>query len=598
MADAVVKRDHLSPEATWRLEDIFPDAGAWEEAMGEVQRKAEAFQAFRGRVGESARTLADVLAAEDDIMRLLEKVYGWAMLRHDEDPQASAGVAALQKVESLAAATGAMTAFVRPELVALPEGRLAAYLRDEARLAPYRHTLLDIERRRTHILSPDVEEALTAMEPAIRGAATTASQLSDADLDLGTVEDGEGRELPLTHGRYGLYVTSSDRVLRRHAYLAMHRAYESHRNTFAATFTQNVRADVTEARLRRYRSSLAMRLDERSLPETVYHNLVEAVHEALPDLHRYVAWRERRLGVGDLHFYDLYPPIAPDPGETVSWEEAKEAVRAALAPLGSSYLQRLDRVLDDRYVDPMENQGKRSGAYSMDVYDVHPYILMSFTGRREGVFTLAHEAGHALHAILSSENQTYRNAQYPIFLAEIASTANEHLLLDHLLGRTADPTERLVLLDKQAQNFLSTVFRQTLFAEFEQGAHQEVEAGGALTAEGLRERYEGLLRTYYGPRLAVDPVGTYEWARIPHFYRSFYVFQYATGFISAAALARAVVHDGPPAAGRYLAFLSAGGSDDPLPILRRAGVDLDTPAALSAGLALFGQLVDQLESFS
>ncbi len=599
MAIADVKqRGEMDPAAQWNLADLYASDEAWQAALAEVQELCGGFEGYRGTLGESgAQTLA-ALHAEDEIGRRLERIWAYGMFHHDQDTQDPKGTEMVARAQALAAEAGEATAFLVPELVALPDGRLEEMQRETPGLAAYAHTLKEIERQRRHVLAPDQEAILAAFSPVLGNADSIAGQLANADLKFEDAETSQGEAMPLSHGRYGQYMESRDRRLRQTAYLNMHKAYEEHRHTFAATLDQQMRTAVTAARVRHYSSALEAALDGRNLPRELYFRLIDAVHAALPSLHRYVDWRGKRLGVDRMHFYDLYPPVLDLPEKRYSWLEAQAMANAGLSPLGDHYLDGLSHILHDRYVDVYENRGKRSGAYSMDVYDVHPFILMSYTGTRDSVFTLVHEAGHSMHSILSRENQTFRNAQYPIFLAEIASTTNEHLLLQHLLRTTEDEREQTDLRDDLVQKFLGTVFRQTLFAEFEFKAHEQVEAGGALTAEFLQETYRDLLRLYYGPDLEIDEAGTFEWARIPHFYMGYYVFQYATGFIAAAALSRAILKEGASAAERYLRFLSSGGSDDPLPILRRAGVDLTDEASLTQGLASFEAVVDELAARS
>ena len=590
----VKKRSEMDPALQWNLQDLYPSYEAWQVALGEVSELCGGFEAFRGTLGESGGRVLAALRAEDEIGRRLERIWAYGMFHHDQDTQDPRGTEMVAKAQALAAQAGEATAFLVPELVALPDGRLDAMRRETPELKEYAHTLKEIERQRRHVLAPGEEALLAAFSPVLGNADTIAGQLANADMRFKDAETSQGEPMPLSHGRYGQYMESRDRRLRQTAYLNMHKAYEEHRHTFAATLDQQMRTAVTAARVRHYASALEAALDGRNLPRELYFRLIDAVHAALPSLHRYVAWRGKKLGVDRMHFYDLYPPVLDLPEKHYSWQEAQALARTGLGPLGDHYLEGLSHILHDRFVDVYENQGKRSGAYSMDVYDVHPYILMSFTGTRDSVFTLVHEAGHSMHSILSRESQTFRNAQYPIFLAEIASTTNEHLLLQHLLRTTSDQLEQTDLRDDLAQKFLGTVFRQTLFAEFELKAHERVEAGGALTAEFLQETYGDLLRLYYGPDLEIDEVGTFEWARIPHFYMGYYVFQYATGFIAAAALSQAVLRDGAEAAERYLRFLGSGGSDDPLPILERAGVDLMEESTLGHGLGTFQAVVDDL----
>ena len=590
----VPQRSEIRPEETWRLEDIYPSEAMWREAIRHLTERVRAFESHRGRLGESGARLFEALRDEDTIWQLTHRIYAYAMLHHDADTEDPHGTAALQEVQGLAAEVAQTLSFIRPELVALPEGRIDSLIEEDERLAPYGYALRQITRRRPHILSAEAEGIISAFQPVLEGSGHVASQLSDADFRFPDVADERGASHPLSHGRYLSYMSSPDRTLRKNTYLTMHEAYRAYKNTFAATLGLSVRQDMTEARLRNYPSTLAMRMDERSLDSRVYDRLIEAVHAFTPDLRRYIAWRKRRLGVEAFHFYDLYVPVAEKDEEEMDWERAKETVRRALAPLGAGYLERTERVLEDRHIDYQENKGKRSGAYMLGIYDVHPYILMSYNKKLEGLFTLIHETGHALHSIYSAEGQIFRNADYTIFLAEIASTFNEHLLHEELLTEADDPATRLVLYDHQLQRFASTVFRQALFAEFEEGIHRELSDRGALTADGMAERYADLLRAYYGADLVLDEPGTYEWARIPHFYRSFYVFQYATGFLLAAALAEAVLRDGSAARDRYLEVLGAGASDDPLNILERAGVSVLGGSVLEDGLSVFRSLVDRV----
>lgn len=592
----IPERKELASEVCWNLHDLYMDEDGWRRDMEAVSSDAAALTQLRGRLGESAETLLSAMSQEDAIGLRLERVYAYAMLRHDQDTADTHGIEMHEQAQTMAAKAAEQLAFIGPELLSLPEGRIKELVSLDPRLQTYSYSLDRLERMRGHVLGEEAESVLAALSPVLDGGRLASQQLSNADFKFADIKDSEGRSLPLSHGRYPQYVESRDRKLRQSAYLGIHAPYEEHRNTFAGTLGLQVRSEVTQARLRDFPSALSETMTSRALPLEVYANLTSAVHAALPHLHRYIAWRKRVMGVPEFHFYDIYPPAVQGSSPTYSWDEACETIQAGLAPLGPRYRQRLQRVFTERYVDRAENRGKRSGAYSMGVYAVHPYILMSFSGTRDSMFTLAHEAGHSLHSILSSETQSYRNAQYGIFLAEIASTCNENLLLHHLLGHTTDKAARLDLLDDHAQKFLGTVFRQTLFAEFELATHSRVEEGGALTAEYLQGLYRGLLERYYGPELVIDEIGTYEWARIPHFYRGYYVFQYATGFISAAALAEGILREGQPASDRYLEFLSAGGSDDPLNVLRRAGVDLSSPAPLERGLEEFGRIVDELEA--
>ena len=591
---SVPSRQELQPDQCWDLSALFAREEDWHRHGEEIVRQAQAMARFSGHLGEGAAAVAAALTAEDALSLLIERYLAYASFRHDQDTQDSAGSSLEQKARQVVAKAQEAVSFIRPELVAMAPGLLESWIKDDAQLAPWRHALEEIVRRRAHWLSPDVEAAISALGPALDGASQAASQLSNADFDFGTVEDGSGQGHPLSHGRYGVYLTGQDRVLRQNAYRRTLQTYADHRHTFAATLAQTAELDAAMARLRGYPSALAMRLDERSLPEAVYPTLVSAIDQSLPTLHRYLNWRKRRLGLPELHFYDLLVPIVED-SAMFTWERAQALVKDAVAPLGDRYRKALSDYLAKRAIDHLENRGKRSGAYSWDVYDVHPYILMTFTEERQSVFTLIHELGHALHSCFSSEHQSVRNAQYPIFLAEVASTANEHLLLDHMLQHADSDQERLVLLDSLARDYLGTVYRQAFFAEFEQAFHAAHEAGEPLTAESISALYQAAIEHVYGAAVTVDEETKMEWARIPHFYFSFYVFQYATGFLAASALMEGVRQD-PAAAERYVQFLSLGGSLDPLPALQQAGVDMADVASLERGLAAFDRLVGELET--
>ncbi|HEY8343384.1 MAG TPA: oligoendopeptidase F, partial [Calditerricola sp.] len=418
--------------------------------------------------------------------------------------------------------------------------------------------------------------------------------LSDADLRFPTIRDEDGDEVELTKGRYLTFLESPDRRVRREAFTALYRVYESKVHTFAALFAASVKKDVFFARARHYRSALEAALTPNRIPVAVYTQLIDTVRRHLPLLHRYLALRKKALGLDELHMYDLYVPLARLK-RTVPYEKAAELVTRALAVLGDDYVRVLKEAFASRWIDVYENRGKRSGAYSWGAYGTHPYVLLNYQGTLHDVFTLAHEMGHALHSHYSWTHQPYVYAHYRIFVAEVASTVNEILLVRHLLARTQDPTERLALLHHQLEQFRTTVFRQTMFAEFEKWAHEQVEGGQPLTAETLCTQYRQLNEAYHGPAVTVDPQIAYEWARIPHFYTPFYVYQYATGYAAAIALAQGILERPKEAVPRYLAFLKAGSSDTPIALLQRAGVDMTRPEPIEKALAVFADLVDELE---
>ena len=486
-------------------------------------------------------------------------------------------------------------AFVNPEILAIPTETLQAFLEENAALQIYRHTLEDLIRRKPHVLSETEEELLARFTEVAQSAATIFEMINDADMKFGTVTDEEGRPIELTKGRYIRLMESRDRRVRRDAFKTLYTSYINQRNTIAATLYASVKKDCLYAQLRHYDSSLHAALDDDNIPVAVYDNLLTSVQNHLDLMHRYVSLRKRMLGVDQVHMYDLYVPLVREVDMRFSYPQAQEIVKTAMAPLGADYVGVLDTAFRSAWIDVYENAGKTSGAYSWGVYGVHPYILLNFQETLDDVFTLAHEMGHALHSYYSSRKQPFVYAGYSIFLAEIASTLNENLVAQYLLQTLEDRQQRMYIINHILEQFRTTVYRQTMFAEFERIIHARVERGEVLTADNLCSLYRELNRKYYGDEIVLDAEIDMEWARIPHFYRSFYVYQYATGYSAAMALAKQIQDEGPSAVERYLDFLSSGSSDYPLELLKAAGVDMSTPQPIDQALGVFASLLDQLE---
>ncbi|HEX6971754.1 MAG TPA: oligoendopeptidase F [Limnochordia bacterium] len=589
------KRHEVAEAYRWRLEDLYPDDEAWERDFQSIKEMIPRIEAYRGRLSESGAVLLEALRLQDEVSQKLEKLYVYAHTRRDEDSTNPRYQAVSDRAEGLIVRLNAATAFFVPEIVGLSDETVDRFFQSEPGLSHYRHYIADIRRQKPHTLSPAEEALLAEVGEVAKGPRTIFGMLNDADLKFPTIRDEANREVELTKGRYLRFMESRDRRVRKEAFEALYATYGKLENTLASILAASVKKDVFYARARRYGSALEAALSPDNIPLAVYENLIRAVRDRLDVMHRYVALRKRALQLPELHMYDLYTPIVPEVKIEIPFEKATAIVEQALAPLGEDYLARLKQGLTDRWIDVFETEGKRSGAYSTGAYGQHPYVLMNYQGTVHDLFTLAHEMGHAIHTHYSDERQPYVYAQYTIFVAEVASTLNETLLVHHLLKTIEDPRERLYILNHYLEEFRGTVYRQTMFAEFEKWMHEKVEAGEALTPEVLSQRYLELNRDYYGPEMVVDESIRLEWARIPHFYSAFYVYKYATGFSAATALARQILDEGRPAVERYLTFLQSGSSDYSIELLRRAGVDMATPEPIHAALGEFDRWLGEME---
>ncbi len=589
------KRVDVPAEYTWATEDIFPSDEAWEAEFRRVKEELSSYEAFRGHLGDSAGTLYGCLRFDEEIGAALDKLYGYAHLRADVDTGDPACQKLVGRAAGLYSEASAASSFLTSEILAIPEERLSELRKEGAGDGSFERVLDVILRERDHTRSPEVERLLADAMEVADGPSRIFRMFNNADTRFPAVKNEQGKETALTHGRYVTFLESRVRSVRRDAFLAMHETFGRHKNTLAAAFAANVKQAYFYAKARNFPSVRAYYLADANVPETVYDTLIDTVREYLPLMFRYVALRKRMLGVEELHMYDLYTPIVPDESLRISYEEAKELILEALKPMGEEYLAAFRKGLEGRWIDFMENEGKRSGAYSSGPYGVHPYVLMSYQSTLDNVFTLAHEMGHAMHSWFSNENQTFSNAQYKIFVAEVASTCNECLLNHYLLKRAKDKSERAFILNHFLDGFKGTVFRQTMFAEFEKLAHEKSQAGEVLTADVLCELYRGLNRDYFGDGIVIDEEIAVEWARIPHFYTPFYVYQYATGFSAAVALSERILTGGPEAVEAYMGFLKGGCSKDPIDLLADAGVDMRTKEPAEAALKAFGRSLSELE---
>ena len=584
------------PEAeTWDLRDLYPTDEAWLKEYEDLKTLPERAAAFQGKLGRSAEDLLLWFRLQDEIQERLSRLHTYASCKSDQDTGNGTYQDFRGKAMGTYVAVLSACAFATPEIMAIDDDTLNLFYAAQPELLGYQRSLYQIRRRKAHILSPECEKLLAAAGEMADSPDRISSTFRDADLTFPPVVDSEGRERILTDATYIPMLMGSDRALRKTAFETYYGRMNECKNTFAATLDAQFKSLKFFADARGYESTLAASLDATEVPTEVYHNLISAVHDNLDKMYRYVALRKKRLGVDELHMYDVYTPIVADADSVIPYETAKETVLEALAVLGKDYTDLLREGFDHRWIDVRENVGKRGGAYSTGSGKPHPYVLLNHKDNLDCQFTLAHEMGHALHSYHSVTHQPTATSDYVIFVAEVASTCNEVLLMRHLLGKTTDPKERAYLINHFLDQFKGTVYRQTMFAEFELAMGRMVEGGQTLTADALSEKYLELNKLYFGPDMVSDPQIALEWTRIPHFFYNYYVFQYATGFSAAVAIADRILTLGEPAVADYKKFLSGGSSTDPISLLKIAGVDMSSPAPVNAALKLFGELVDELE---
>lgn len=563
----IVKRADAPVENTWKLEDLFPNRKAWDQEYEEVKQLAKKAEQFQGKLN-SAESIGNCFKLEDELSLKTERVYVYAHLHHDEDTAEPTYQGLSQKAKKLGVEVSESLSFVTPEILALPDHQLDAFIEDP-KLADYRFTLQEMKREKAHILGKTEEALLAQVGNLAQAPQTIFGMLNNADLKFPKIKDENGKEVELTHGAYIQFLESPHREVRERAFKAVYDTYAKNKNTIASTLSANVNKNIFYSRVRKYPSVLEMSLYGDNIPKEVYTNLIDTIHESLPLLHRYMKLRKKLLGVDELHMYDLFAPLVDEYKMDITYEDAKKQTKEGLKPLGADYLASLQKGYDERWIDVYENENKRTGAYSWGAYGTHPYVLLNHKNNLNSMFTLAHEMGHALHSYYSDNALKYRDAQYTIFLAEVASTTNEALLMDYLLNKSTDPKEKMYLLTYYADQFRTTVFRQTMFAEFEKIVHERAEQGESLTPQLLSEIYYDLNVKYHGPGMKVDKDIEMEWARIPHFYNSFYVYKYATGFSAATSFSKQILEEGQPAVDRYLGFLKSGGSDYSINILKK-----------------------------
>ncbi|MDD2533362.1 MAG: oligoendopeptidase F [Eubacteriales bacterium] len=594
------KRADIPLSARWRLTDIFADAASWETTFSQLPEQVLVLSGYRGRLSASAANLAAALRLSSQIEMTCLELLAYARMHKDEDNKQATYQALTDRITAFYYQFAESASYIQPELARIPETLLKQWQIEESDLATFHILIDDSIRNRPHTLSEAEESLLSRFGPTSEGINDVFGMLDHVELDLGEFPTDEGQPGRLTQGRFAQLREHPDRTIRENAFRQIHESYAKFGRTIAALYATRVKTDIAYSTARKHPDTLTSALFSDNLPPTIVTGLIGAIEEGLPTLYRYLELRRRLMNVPELHIYDTYVPIVAESKRHFTYDQACDLVRNGLKPLGAQYLSILDKHLTDRWIDVYETPGKTTGAYSWGTYQSHPYVLLNFSGLLNDVFTLAHEVGHSLHTYFSSK-QPFETSHYPIFLAEIASTVNENLLIRHLLSQNDPSTpegkaERIGLLNHFLEEFRLTVFRQTMFAEFEYQAHAKAEANEPLTADALTSLYRGLLVKYFGEAVVIDDYMQWEWSRIPHFYNAYYVYKYATGFSAAVALSSKIIEDGQPAVDRYLNFLAAGGSDYPLNTLKKTGVDLSSPEPIRAALSVFAQTLTELES--
>ncbi len=596
MKNQLKKRHEIDKELQWRMSDVYSDETLWEEDIRKTYTMLEELKGYRGRLCSSIEHFKSGIDLMNQVQFLTEKVYFYANQKYYED----LGNTKYQKFSDRAAKlltdVNSGSAFVTPELLEASEEVIDGYIEKDSELTQYTQYFRDLFRQKKHVLSREIEEILADTHQFSEGARDIFSVFNNVDLKFPKISDESGKEVALTHGNLILFLESSERSVREQAFRALYGSYAQYKNTLAAIYINNLKKDSFYAKTRKYASSREMYLDDSNIPGEVYDNLVDTIHKSLPLLHRYLRLRKKIMGLEELHLYDVYTPMVQSYNKEITYQKAKQMVTDGLSKMGEEYIGILKEGMENGWIDVCENEGKRSGAYSWSVYGTHPYVLLNYQPNLNNVFTIAHEMGHAIHSYYSNANQTYTNSGYKIFVAEVASTCNESLFINHLIENSSDKEEKAFMLNYFLEQFRTTVFRQTMFAEFENIVHKMADEGDALSCETLCEIYYGLNEKYFGEDVVIDKEIEMEWARIPHFYSSFYVYQYATGFSAAVALSKKIIDEGGKAVENYKKFLKAGCSDYPIEILKLAGVDMGSAEPVVMAMEMFGELLEEFET--
>ena len=598
MENKLPKRSEVDVELTWKLEDIFASESEWEKALSEAMSLADEIAGFAGKVGESADILYKVLETYEKCCLKIHLVYGYAFKMRDVDTTSTYAQTLYSKVMSADVEISEKIAFMEPEIIAVDEETMNKFYTEKPELNKYKIYITEVRRGKEHSLSPELEKLLAGANELADLPYEVFATLGNADLKFPEITNEKGEKVQITNGRFVPLEESKDRRVRKEVFEKFYETFGNFKNTSASLYAGQVKQLMFYARARKYTSTLEAAVDGNNVSPEVYKNLVEEVNDNLDKMHRYVRLRKKLLELDELHMYDIYVPIVKDYDAKYTIEEAKELVLKAVEPLGTNYVNLIKKAFAERWIDVVENEGKRNGAYSSGVYGVHPFVLLNFNGTLDNVFTLAHEMGHAMHSYFSNEAQNYLDSRYKIFVAEVASTTNEVLLMEFMLKNAKDSKERAYLLNHYMDSFKGTVFRQTMFAEFEKTSNEMAESGEPLTHENLTKLYLDLNKKYYGEAMISDDLIGYEWMRIPHFYYNFYVYQYATGFSAAVAIANRVLKEGETAVNDYMKFLQSGCTKDPVSLLRIAGVDMATKEPINSALQVFERVIEEMEELT
>ena len=595
MADKILERDDIKLEDKWDVESLYPDVEAWEKDVDIMKGLLTEMESYKGTMGTSSNNLLKTLKLKDEITRVMGNIYVYAHMSLDVDTRVSKYQSIFDKANVLLVQVEEAISFIIPEILESEESLWMAYLEELDELKVYNHHLEDILRQKKHILSKREESILAQMGDVARAPENIYSMLNNADIKFPNIINEHGEEVELSQGNFIPFMENTNRDVRIRAFTEFYKTYNSFKNTFAATLSGELKKNLFMAKLRNYNSTLEASISNNNVPVSVYENLLNSIHHNLSGMYKYMETRKRVLQLEELHMYDIYTPIVKDADFKIPYDEGVEMIKKALAPLGEEYLKGMNEGFDNRWIDKFENRGKRSGAYSTGSYDSKPFILLNYHDTLDNVFTIAHEMGHSLHTYFTKKNQPMVYADYSIFVAEVASTVNELLLLSYMIENTEDKTKRAYLMNHYLESFRTTVFRQAMFAEFELIINRHLQEGGALTADYLCGEYRKLNELYYGKGVVIDPEIDIEWARIPHFYYNYYVFQYATGFSAAVSLVKRIKEDGVEAVEKYLKFLGSGSSDYPINVLKEAGLDMTSTTPVDDAMKVFRELVEEFD---
>lgn len=589
-----IDRNTVDKKHKWQIEKMYATKESIEKDIQKVKEVIEEVKEYKGKLAESKSNLYEAIKLSENASRILQHLYVYAHMKQHEDTRINENQALATKTEMLSTELSMATSYIVPEIISIEDNVLSEYLKSEE-LAFYDKYIKDILREKPHTLNEREEEILAATSELSSVPENVYDMLAFADMEFPEIEDENGEKVKLTHGNYSLFLKSKNSRVRKDAFEAEYSTYGKYKNTFASTLYGAIKSEIFYAKLRKHKSAIEGSLFSDDISIDVYNNLIAAIDESLPALNKYMELKKKFLGLSEIHMYDLYVPLTENFDMTIPYEEAQDIILNALKPLGEEYLNIINRAFDEGWIDVYENEGKQGGAYSWGSYDSNPYILLNYKNDLNSLFTLIHELGHSVHSYYSRSTQPYIYSSYKIFVAEVASTLNEQLLINYLLEKATSKEERVYLLNYYLEQFRTTVYRQTMFAEFEKLTHQSVESGEPLTAKEFDDLYYKLNEKYYGESCVVDEQIALEWARIPHFYSNFYVYKYATGFSAASALSQQILSEGQPAVNRYINFLKSGGSEYPLKQLKDAGVDMEKKQSVEQALSVFSGLVDKLE---